>query len=321
MFEQFFKSAKSRLDPQRGSCGTTARFGKKVNLDIGYFVLGDQLVSFIDGRYMKRLGSDLPTAYVARVGKSSTDYSLGKIDSPLHKIDRQQFFDGIFSSDNSPAPSRLRHPFSYRTRLNDWRFRTARPVFYELRDGSTQVYNRLMKAGKSLAESPGKYFDITETYLDTLDVRKRNAGAARLLDRNYLQLSNSSPYQDRFNFSPLAFHELARHMYFLPDAVVVTDGFRYVSFQYPDILLKTEDAQFVTAEVPYGVQPIGYTWQYVNKSGGPDRRFNNNFEIPIIQITELDFHFSNGLEIHTAFTDKWAVNNFATALTELGVSR
>jgi hypothetical protein len=52
-----------------------------------------------------------------------------------------------------------------------------------------------------------------------------------------------------------------------------------------------------------------------------NRGFNNNFEIPIIQITELDFHFSNGLEIHTAFTDKRAVNNFATALTELGVSR
>jgi uncharacterized tellurite resistance protein B-like protein len=40
---------------------------------------------------------------------------------------------------------------------------------------------------------------------------------------------------------------------------------------------------------------VDHTWQYVNKSGGPDRRFNNNRQIPICLYEELWLSSPTGL--------------------------
>jgi len=55
--------------------------------------------------------------------------------------------------------------------------------------------------------------------------------------------------------------------------------------------------------VPSWCEPVGYTWQYMNKDGGPDRRYNDNQQIPHYKVWELDFTFSGG-RIDTAFADK-----------------
>jgi len=47
--------------------------------------------------------------------------------------------------------------------------------------------------------------------------------------------------------------------------------------------------------LPSDAQVVGRTWQYVNKKGGPDRRFNNNPEIPIALYEEGHFGSTTGL--------------------------
>ncbi|PYO44381.1 MAG: hypothetical protein DMD33_03095, partial [Gemmatimonadetes bacterium] len=47
--------------------------------------------------------------------------------------------------------------------------------------------------------------------------------------------------------------------------------------------------------VPSDTQVIGRTWRYVNKSGGPDRRFKNNREIPVCAYSELLLSSESGL--------------------------
>jgi hypothetical protein len=267
---------------------------------------------------LAELPKESPVACLARAGAQKTEYLLGPVGETLLPASREDFLAYALSFSEYPAPSRLRYFFNYRKKFSEWQYRSSRPVFYELLDGLTQTYNRLMKVGADLGRSPGKYFDVTEHHLETLDLQKRNAGAVTLLDRNHLEVSNSPPMRDRFNFSPLAFHEHFRSLFFLPDAIVISFGLQNVYYRYRDVRLKIFRNNFVTNEVPYGVRPIDYTWQYVNKNGGPDRRFNNNFQIPIIEITELDFHFSDGSQIHTAFTDASAVKNFGAALCELG---
>ena len=37
------------------------------------------------------------------------------------------------------------------------------------------------------------------------------------------------------------------------------------------------------------------TWQYVNKNGGPDRRFNNNRQLPIMLYGEVELTTPTGL--------------------------
>lgn len=39
--------------------------------------------------------------------------------------------------------------------------------------------------------------------------------------------------------------------------------------------------------VPSDSVVVGQTWRFVNKNGGPDRRFNNNRQIPKVQYQQL----------------------------------
>jgi hypothetical protein len=41
---------------------------------------------------------------------------------------------------------------------------------------------------------------------------------------------------------------------------------------------------------------IGSTWRFVAKSGGPDRRFKDNYEIPVARYGELRLRSPSGLD-------------------------
>lgn len=41
---------------------------------------------------------------------------------------------------------------------------------------------------------------------------------------------------------------------------------------------------------------VGKTWQYVNKNGGPDRRFANNPVLPIMMYGNLELTSASGLQ-------------------------
>jgi hypothetical protein len=47
--------------------------------------------------------------------------------------------------------------------------------------------------------------------------------------------------------------------------------------------------------VPKDATVTGSTWRYVNKKGGPDRRFKNNPEIPICAYEKLHVSSPTGL--------------------------
>ena len=39
-------------------------------------------------------------------------------------------------------------------------------------------------------------------------------------------------------------------------------------------------------------------WKYVNKNGGPDRRFNDNRQIPVCRYGEINLKSSDGINIY-----------------------
>ena len=47
--------------------------------------------------------------------------------------------------------------------------------------------------------------------------------------------------------------------------------------------------------VPSDASQVGATWRYVNKKGGPDKRFNNNRQLPIMLYDELLLASASGV--------------------------
>lgn len=300
-----------------GTCLDQVRLAQRIETSAGNFEVLKSRIEFTRSSEIGRAESPAGVCAIADLSERNSRYFVGLSGHELTLSDRLSFQRELFQVQPTPAPSWLENPFTFRQRSKEWRITNLRPIFYQLGSERLSAYDELLSAGKMLSTSPGRYFDIVEFDVQDLQTMKRNAGAARILERRNLQISNSIPSIPSINFHALTFHEGSRDIYFLPDFVAVRTGRKFVMVSYQEIDCRVEDGRYITPDVPSGIQPIDFTWQFVNKDGGPDRRFSNNFQIPVIACTELDLITRSGLQIHTAFTNRKAVDRFVSALRTL----
>ena len=107
------------------------------------------------------------------------------------------------------------------------------------------------------------------------------------------------------------------NLYIYPGFVIVKESsstdfgiidLKNISFIY-------SDSSFIEEEtVPSDSKNIGYTWKYCNKNGSPDRRYSNNYQIPIQQYGEIAISSSEGLNEEFMISNSDATKLFATNL-------
>ena len=107
------------------------------------------------------------------------------------------------------------------------------------------------------------------------------------------------------------------NLYIYPGFVIVKESsstdfgiidLKNISFIY-------SDSNFIEEEtVPSDSKNIGYTWKYCNKNGSPDRRYANNYQIPIQQYGEIAISSSEGLNEEFMISNSDATNLFTTNL-------
>jgi len=126
---------------------------------------------------------------------------------------------------------------------------------------------------------------------------KRNAGASHLITRKIVQLSYDSPPRVKTNVALPSIIGGRQNIYFLPDVVLVIEGPRAGAISYGQLVVSWERTVFIEADsVPRDSQLVGQTWRYVNKNGGPDRRFKNNRQIPKILYQQMGIQGPGGLQ-------------------------
>jgi len=69
--------------------------------------------------------------------------------------------------------------------------------------------------------------------------------------------------------------------------------------------------------VPKDARIVDTTWRYVNKRGGPDKRFKNNKELPVVLYDELQLSSSSGLLEHFQISMTGVADKFRNAVLEL----
>lgn len=67
-------------------------------------------------------------------------------------------------------------------------------------------------------------------------------------------------------------------------------------------------------EVPRDAEVRGYTWAKTNKDGSPDRRFKENYEIPVCIYGNLTFRSKTGVTEEYMVSNAQAVAAFAEAV-------
>jgi hypothetical protein len=151
---------------------------------------------------------------------------------------------------------------------------------------------------------------------------KRNAGAQYLVKRHMIGAGACAPPRVKVNVAVPSLDLGQSQLYFLPDTILYRDRGGYGSIRYPDFHVSPGQTTFIeTGAVPSDSVALSYTWRYVNKDGGPDRRFNNNVRIPVLQLGTLTLTSSTGLNLNLntsnpaaghAFTEHWRLRFPAT---------
>ena len=193
--------------------------------------------------------------------------------------------------------------------------RKAVVVMYDLDDDTIQVF-------KFFSEEFDKVGLAQRIrHIDTMDRTsdwKRNAGATRLITSKDIHLSYSAPRVVKTNIAVPAIIGGRQNVYFFPDVALVTQGSSAGAIPYNDLRLSWSTEKFIEeGGVPSDAQVIGYTWRFVNKKGGPDRRFNNNRQLPEVLYQDMDIQGPGNLRKVLQISQVADRNGFNNALNRL----
>ncbi len=94
-------------------------------------------------------------------------------------------------------------------------------------------------------------------------------------------------------------------------AVLFDDKNNFGLVDLADLKLSFNRTSFLEEEqIPSDTKVIGETWAKVNKNGTPDKRFKDNYRIPIVEYGEIEFKSNTGINEVFMFSNPTKANHF-----------
>lgn len=177
-----------------------------------------------------------------------------------------------------------------------WHFdalRMSTVIMYDMESDAIRDYETLSDAVRQLGRAQrlwhvGSRAEVRDT--------KYHAGATSSITRKSTSVTSGLPSFVRCNVDAPAIGVGRQTLYFFPDRVLVFDSGSVGAIGYGALKVGRSTTRFVEEQgVPSDSRVVDQTWRYVNKKGGPDRRFKDNRKIPICEYEELHLSSETGL--------------------------
>lgn len=171
---------------------------------------------------------------------------------------------------------------------------------YFIDDDQLNNISEKIKPFLSISDS-SKIWRITETskVLDT----KYTSGAKNLIKRVDCKVGKKIPFPLKANVDVTSYIYKNEKLVFLPDKLFVFQKNKVSALNYSDIITNVFNQNFIEDEaVPKDATIVGYTWKYVNKNGGPDKRFKSNKQLPICAYGSMSMSSPSGLNTVLMFS-------------------
>lgn len=111
-------------------------------------------------------------------------------------------------------------------------------------------------------------------------------------------------------------------LYIYPAFVVmVEDNGSFGLIDLHNLTVEISESKNVESDVPADGEVIGETWAYARKDGEPDRRYKDNWQIPVVRYARLHFTSPDGLNEAWLFSNYTAGERFVQALEAFISSR
>jgi uncharacterized protein DUF4236 len=158
-------------------------------------------------------------------------------------------------------------------------------LHYSLEDEASQAFGHLKAAFDQLERCQAVWH--VDAAGHTSDW-KRNAGVNTLTKRSSTRTDSSLPPKVQCNIKVPLLKAGRTRLYFFPDRLLVYNWGGVGAVSYDSLKAEAGQIRFVeSGSVPGDATQVGTTWRFVNKKGGPDRRFNNNRQFPVMLYGEL----------------------------------
>lgn len=174
-------------------------------------------------------------------------------------------------------------------------------------DSTKRKYEGIYNAFKNLSTSH-QIWDITGAHFQ--DRVLARSSASTLVNRKEVKIGLRTLPIIKCNYEALYFQNInGADLYFYPTFVMMylsDQNFAIIGIDELN-LINTSVSFTETSSVPKDAKIIGKTWAKVNKNGTPDKRFKNNFQIPVVQYGTLH------LSTRTGVNEEYQISNFEFA--------
>jgi hypothetical protein len=176
------------------------------------------------------------------------------------------------------------------------------------------AFSRLQQAYARLGNC-SRIWDITTT-AKTDRVAQRTT-ATEAIDRKAVRLDYAQDGIISTKWNALRFGNAnGQDIYLYPGFVMMRDpGRDFALIDVREVNVEFSITRFIEEEaLPSDSEVIGNTWKKANKDGSPDRRFANNYEIPIVRYGELRLRSATGINEAYLFSNAAAAETFAATV-------
>jgi hypothetical protein len=192
-------------------------------------------------------------------------------------------------------------------------------LFYDLDDNIAITFQKLNEEFEKILLCRRIWHVSSSGQITNPYAQKINAGADMLITRKVIALSCKGPSMIKTNIKVPTIPVGNQTLYFFPDRLLVSEENRVGAVAYQNLKVTRNDSNFIETEgVLSDSKVVGHTWKYVNKKGGPDARYKDNRELPIVLYSEIRFSSESGLKELISLSRSGCGEEFINAIRELG---
>jgi hypothetical protein len=147
---------------------------------------------------------------------------------------------------------------------------------------------------------------------------KVNGGASETMQRSRVNLRFQAPPFVRCNIDVPCIPVGKQKLYFFPDRLLIRDAEGFGTVSYENLQMQTNTVQFVeTGSPPTDCAVVGRTWRVVNRTGGPDLRYRDNPEYPVVRYETVTFQSGTGVSERLQVSKPNVVFGFSRSISQL----
>jgi hypothetical protein len=188
-------------------------------------------------------------------------------------------------------------------------------LFYDFEPPQEKAYKNFYEAIEKVSACQGQWHISASGHVSD---SKYHAGANQVVSRSNIRINFKEPEYIKTNI-PIPVIPVGRQkLYLFPERILVFDRGKVGAVGYEQLEISASSTRFVEEGiVPRDATVVDRTWKYVNKKGGPDKRFKDNREIPVTLYDEVYLTSSTGLNECIQFSRNGAGEEIQRAIENL----